>query len=302
MKRLLVILTGLLATICFLAAGPVLAVAKEKQEQKVERRIKRKGRRRVVRRVIVKKKPVKHVKAVVVHKVVRPRRVVVRRRRVIVHTGPTVVKEVTVVERKRRVVVEKHPYWPRRRREDSLLGVGIRASAVTVEGEKLNLATVENPTMAGLGLQLRGKVSRHIGLELGIDYLTGSNDEMTQTTIPIMLSLMYYVFPRSRLRPYGLLGGGVHLTKLEYDIGFRHDLVELAGQAGGGIEVRLSRDFSINADLRFLGVYKNLGSSTTLRNRCISSVNQGPSACHNINTSDKFNLGAQVFIGANFYF
>ncbi len=255
-----------------------------------------------------KKKRRRHRGHVVVHGprvVVKP--VVVHKKRVVVHSSPVVVHHVTTVKKKRRRVSEGRHYHRRvsRPHEESMLGVGLRLSGVTVDGQKLNLATVENPTMWGAGLQLRGKVSPNVGLELAADVISGRADEMNQTTVPLMLSLMYYVVPDGKMRLFGMLGGGVHLTKLEYDRGFRHDLVEVAGQAGGGLELRLSRDFAVTSDLRFLGVYSNVGSTTSLQNDCVQSVGNQAGFCNglsSLNSDDKFSMGAQFMVGANMYF
>jgi len=245
------------------------------------------------------------------HIVVRGPRVVVKPvvvyKKKVVHSSPVVVHHVTTVKKKRRRVSEGRYYRRRvsRPHEESMLGVGLRLSGVTVDGQKLNLATVENPTMWGAGLQLRGKVSPNVGLELAGDVISGRADEMNQTTVPLMLSMMYYVVPEGKMRLFGMLGGGVHLTKLEYDRGFRHDLVEVAGQAGGGLELRLSRDFAITSDLRFLGVYSNVGSTTSVQNDCIQSVGNQAGFCNglsNLNADDKFSMGAQFMVGANMYF
>jgi len=260
------------------------------------------------KKVIIKKKKRKKRKRVVVHRrrarsgrhgptyVVRP--VVVHRKRVVVTSGPPVVETVVAVPRRRTAVT--HRQVRRRPVEDKMLGVGIRLNGIAVEGEKLNLARVENPTMWGLGLQLRGKVSRRLGLEVAGDWLYGRTGDVAQTTIPISLSLMYYLVPRGKLKVYGLVGGGVHLTKLEYDRGDRHDLVEVGGQAGGGIELRLTRDFGLNADLRFLGMYKNIGEVETIENRCLKY--SGPSQCGGVRDADKFDVGAQFMVGASLYF
>ncbi len=229
--------------------------------------------------------------------VVRP--VVRHRRRVVVHSGPAVVNTVHHVPARRRAVT--HRQYVRRPVEDRLLGIGVRLSGVTVDGDKLNLGAVENPTMGGLGLQIRGKLSKNVGLELATDVLYGQTDFMDQTTVPITLSAMYYLIPRGKFKLYGLLGGGVHLTKLEYNSGFRHDLVEIAGQAGGGMELRLSQDFGLSADLRFIGLYKNIESESSIESKCMglsgSTIN-----CGGVKQTEKFNAGAQFMVGANMYF
>ncbi len=229
--------------------------------------------------------------------VVRP--VVRHRRKVVVHSGPPVVETVRHVPARRRSVT--HRQYVRRPVEDRLLGIGVRLSGVTVDGDKLNLASVENPTMGGLGLQIRGKLSRNVGLELATDVLYGQTDVMDQTTVPITLSAMYYLIPRGKFKLYGVLGGGVHLTKLEYHTGFRHDLVEIAGQAGAGMELRLSQDFGISADLRFIGLYKNIESESSIESKCMG-LSGATINCGGVKQTEKFNAGAQFMVGANMYF
>jgi Outer membrane protein beta-barrel domain len=224
-----------------------------------------------------------------------------RRTRVVVRAAP--VRHVAVYSEER--VTTRHYRRPPQQSEDKMLGIGIRLIGATTEGEYLNLATVENPTMGGFGLQLRGKVSPRIGIEFGLDYMVGDGGEMIQTTIPVMLSMMYNFFPRSAIRPYALVGAGIHLTKLEYDSGFRYDTIQFAGQLGGGLEFRLTQSFGISTDLRVLGLFKNLGSQTSVERECLSSSAGNTGFCTSggrINTDDQFSMGAQFMVGANLYF
>jgi hypothetical protein len=245
------------------------------------------------KQVLVKKRRHGHGPTVVVSPVIQ------HRRRVVVHSGPPVVEVVNHVPARRRAVT--HRQYQRRPAEDRMLGLGLRLSGIAVDGDKLNLASVENPTMGGLGLQIRGKLSKNVGLELAADVLYGQTDEMEQTTVPITLSAMYYLIPRGKFKLYGLVGGGVHLTKLEYARGFRHDLVEIAGQAGAGVELKLSDDFGINADLRFIGLYKNIGEEAPIESKCMG-LSGATISCNGVYNTDKFNAGAQFMVGANMYF
>jgi len=290
MRRFLKIATLMLATLLVTPAMPAAAGEQGVGEAQSPNH----------KKVVVKKKSGK--KVVVVkgktsgHPVVVARPVVVHHKAVVVRTRPAVVHTAVVVPRRTQEAVTK--YSPRS--EDQMLGIGLRVGGVTVDGEKLNLASVENPTMWGPGLQIRGKVSRRIGLELGLDYLVGATDDVTQTTVPLTLSAMYYFFPSSQIKLFGLVGGGVHFTKLEYDRGFRQDLVEVAGQAGGGIDLRLTREFGLNADLRFVGLYKNMGEATTIEHKCLSASPGG--SCGGVHEADRFNIGAQFLVGASLYF
>jgi len=228
------------------------------------------------------------------------RRARVVRRKVVVHRPVVVpVKETVVVHhrRPRRTVVRDE--W-----DSGRLGVALRAVAGTVQGEMLNLAAVENPTMGGLGLQFRGKVSSHWGLELGLDWMMGDSGRVVQTTVPLMLSAYYQFFPRSRFQPHVLAGVGTHFTKLEYDSGFRYDTVQLAGQVGGGLEVRLTDWLALTADVRVLGLFKNLGTQSSIERECIQSTGDVAhcNGLSTLDTADQWNLGAQFMAGAAIYF
>ena len=230
---------------------------------------------------------------------VRRTRTVVRRR-VVVHQ-PVVVpaREPVSYRRSRRTVVQE-------RDDTKRLGVALRVIGATVQGEMLNLAAVENPTMGGLGLQFRGKVSEHWGLELGLDWLRGGDGgEVVQTTFPLMLSAYYQFFPNSRFRPHLLAGLGAHFTKLEYTGGFRYDTVQFAGQLGAGLEVRITDWFGLTADVRMLGLFKNLASQSSIERDCIQTIGGKTGYCNGLSTldtDDQWNIGAQFMAGATIYF
>ncbi len=227
-----------------------------------------------------------------------PRYRVVRRRRVVVVRPPP-----APPRRRRLVVVE-----PERRRQRDLLGLGVRVSGTGLDGEKLGLSDLENPGMAGFGLQLRSKVSGHWGLELSADYLTSTDTDpgFEQSTVPVMLSALFHLFPNSPIDPYALAGAGVHFTTLSYMEGlFEHHILEVAGQLGAGVEIKLGKRLALHADLRLLTVYKNLGSSTQVSHSCLQSKASTTGYCDglkNLDPNDKFNIGAQFQAGATYYF
>jgi opacity protein-like surface antigen len=229
------------------------------------------------------------------------RRPAVVRRRVVVHQPVVVPARETVVvhRRERRSVVRDTD-------ETKRLGMALRFTGATVQGEMLNLSSVENPTMWGLGLQFRGKVTDHWGLELGLDWMRGGDGtEVVQTTVPLMLSAYYQFFPTSRFRPHILAGLGAHFTKLEYTGGFRYDTVQFAGQLGAGLEIKLFDWFGISTDVRMLGLFKNLGSQSSIERECIQTVGGKSGYCNGLSTldtDDRFNIGVQFMAGATFYF
>ncbi len=243
----------------------------------------------------------------------KPRRRRRRRPVVVVHGPPPppviIVREgpppATVMRREpARVVVKRRK--KRRQRQRSLLGIGLRGVGAMAEGEKVGLSTAENPTMGGAGLQLRGRLGKSLGLELAVDVLSGQGDNFEQQTVPVTASLTYHLFPRSRLQPYVLAGGGVSFTRLKY-LGGRYniDSTELIGQLGAGLEFFLTKHISLHADLRGQTVMKNLDEQAKIRTDCLNRVGDMVGFCDGINAADpddKVNLGLQLQAGASWYF
>ncbi|MCA9514609.1 MAG: porin family protein [Myxococcales bacterium] len=235
--------------------------------------------------------------------VVAPAPVVVRPAPVYVVEEPPPEPAVTVVRRPEPAVVAK----PRQRRDDSMFGLGVRLSGATLDGEKLGLSSAENPTMGGFGIDLRYRFNGSgLGIELSGDLLAASADDFDQTTIPVMASLTYHLFRHSRLQPYGLIGVGVHFTELSYlDGRYKYDMSELAGQAGLGLEVFITRHLSLNADVRFQTVFKDLDTQASIRTDCLHQVGDQVGFCdgiHGADPNDKMNLGVQLHAGATWYF
>lgn len=224
-------------------------------------------------------------------------RVIHKRKVVVVHQDRPV---------RRRKLVVVNP--PQQEHPNDMLGIGLRVSGTGLDGQKIGLSDFENPGMVGFGVQLRSKVSEHWGLELSADYLTSTEEDsgFGQTSIPVMLSGMFFLFPDTPINPYALAGAGVNFTKLSYMDGmFEHHILEVAGQLGAGVQVKLGRRFAIHADLRFLTVYKNLGSTTEVSNACLQSKAGTTGYCNglkNLDPEDKFNIGAQFQAGATYYF
>lgn len=224
---------------------------------------------------------------------------------------------------KRKVVVVRPPPPPKRHRRlvvvrpqeaeqdktrEHLLGIGLRMSGTGLDGGKLGLSDLENPGLIGFGLQLRSHVSPRWELEVSADYLTSTDVDIgfDQSTVPVMFSTLLHPFVGSAIDPYLLAGIGVHFTNLSYLDGlFEHHILELAGQLGVGLQINFGRHFSIHTDVRFLSVYKNLGTSAEVRSDCIKSSAGGTGYCNglaNMDPDDQFNIGVQFQAGATYYF
>lgn len=184
-------------------------------------------------------------------------------------------------------------------------GIGIRVGGAALEGHKLFLSDVENPAMGGVGISLRSRLDDHFGLELAADWLGGASEDFFQSSVPITLGVLFYLFPESRFQPYGLAAIGVQFTELDYGNGaFTYELTEGVGQLGLGVEIALSDHFKLNTDVRFLSVFKGLGSRVEVQDQCFGS-GANPALCSGLSTfdpDDRFNLGVQFLAAASYYF
>lgn len=225
------------------------------------------------------------------------------RRKVVVVEQPVerVVVERPVVVHEETVVRESPmaDMWP-------AFGIGVRVGGSTLSGSKFGLDAGENSVMGGMGLQLRTRITERVGLELSADFMGSDNGEFSQLTIPVMAGLSYHFLPRSRFQPYLVAGAGVHFNQLDY-LGGRYaiDSAEAAGQLGGGFELFLTRDISLQADLRAQTVFKNIDTQARIREDCIRQVGDMQGFCdgiHSADPDDKVNLGVQFSGGVNFYF
>ena len=188
------------------------------------------------------------------------------------------------------------------------LAVGVHVLGGAAEGLTVGLSTAENPAMGGLGVHLRGRFSDDFGLELSADFLSGSADsgDLTQNTIPVMAALTWHILPTSRFQPYLLAGAGVHFTRLEYFGGdYNIDITELAGQLGGGLEVFITKNLALHADIRAQTVFKSLDTQEKINKDCVAQVGNMTGFCDNIpatSASDKVDIGFSFQAGASWYF
>jgi opacity protein-like surface antigen len=197
---------------------------------------------------------------------------------------------------------------PQAEPDRELFALGVHASGVSVEGEKVGVSTAENPSMGGVGLHLRSRFEQDLGIELSADLLTGQavDEDLTQTTVPLMAALTWHPLPTSRIQPYLLAGLGAHFTRLSYFGGdYNIDLTELAGQLGGGLEVFLTENVAIHADLRFNTVFRNVDKRESVHEDCLDARGEMVGFCDDIHftgADDKVSLGGQVRAGVSWYF
>jgi hypothetical protein len=107
-------------------------------------------------------------------------------------------------------------------------------------------------SMGGGGLGLRLKPTRYFGIETDVDFVGGTDyqgDHRNETAFSV--NGLFFLNPRSRAQLYLLAGfglSGAHVTSdsssLDQHYGY------FGGQIGAGLEIRLSRSFALNLDLR----------------------------------------------------
>jgi opacity protein-like surface antigen len=110
--------------------------------------------------------------------------------------------------------------------------------------------------MAGGGFGLRYKPNPHFGIETTLDLLGGTdyqNDSRTETAFTV--NGLIFLNPRSRAQIYLLAGfgwSGAHVTCNSSACGGQLDehYTYFGGQAGAGLELRLSRVIALNGDVR----------------------------------------------------
>jgi opacity protein-like surface antigen len=107
-------------------------------------------------------------------------------------------------------------------------------------------------SMGGIGLGLRFKPTRRFGIESDVDYVTGQDYQgNNRNETALTFNGLFFLNPQSRAQFYLLAGFGwsaAHVTSdfssLDAHYGY------FGGQAGAGLELRLSHAIALNIDLR----------------------------------------------------
>jgi hypothetical protein len=147
------------------------------------------------------------------------------------------------------------PPAPRWRSE---FGINLR-----VEGMAINKpgAGAFNAGLGGVGLSLRYRPVPHFAFDLGVDVLAGTDyNGFQRTEVPVSLSGILFVNPRSRVQFFLLAGGNVSRAEVRSDLAasqlhpvdggtqFGDTYTYVGGQGGGGFEFRLSRRVALDLD------------------------------------------------------
>jgi hypothetical protein len=127
-----------------------------------------------------------------------------------------------------------------------------------LEGVSMGGGTEHNAGMGGAGAGLRYKPNRFFGLETDLDFLGGHGyvgDVRHETALSF--NALMFLNPRSRAQIYLLAGFGWSWANSQNDPNdptvtnpFNQNYAYFGGQAGIGLELRLTRVLALNVDLR----------------------------------------------------
>jgi len=108
------------------------------------------------------------------------------------------------------------------------------------------------------GIQARMRFMRFFAVEGSITFHQDEyqDGDVVVTQYPVQLTALFFPFPDSQVRPYGLVGAGWYYTRFQYDglfSAFKDETDRLFGvHVGAGVEVDLDRTVSIFADFRWI--------------------------------------------------
>lgn len=131
-----------------------------------------------------------------------------------------------------------------------------------LEGAALGSGAQHNASMGGLGAGLRFKPTRYVGLESNLDFVGGhgyNGDQRSETALTF--NGLLFLNPRDRAQVYLLAGFGWSWAHSQNDpsmpqsgmgagAAFDQHYSYFGGQAGIGLELRLTRTLAFNIDFR----------------------------------------------------
>jgi hypothetical protein len=110
--------------------------------------------------------------------------------------------------------------------------------------------------MGGIGGAARIRPNPHVAIDIGLGAYYGQDYQLSERwEVPVTADLLIFFNPQHRFQMYMLVGGGVSWASQGYTEGRRdfvstRDLFHVGGEIGLGAEIRISRFFAINGDVR----------------------------------------------------
>lgn len=114
---------------------------------------------------------------------------------------------------------------------------------------------MENAGMGGVQAAFRIRPIQHIAIDIGLGALGGESYNYgidgggARFEMPVLLDVLFYFNPQHRFQVYALVGVGASYAEQELNRGTRA-FSYVGGEAGLGFELRLSRFFALNLDMR----------------------------------------------------
>jgi opacity protein-like surface antigen len=120
-----------------------------------------------------------------------------------------------------------------------------------LEGAAIGHGSGGGASMGGGGLGLRLKPNPFFGIEADVDFVGGQDyqgDDRSETAVTF--NALLFLNPRSRVQLYLLAGFGWSAAHVTNNTSLDDHYGYFGGQAGGGIEFHVSRNFALDVDLR----------------------------------------------------
>jgi hypothetical protein len=100
--------------------------------------------------------------------------------------------------------------------------------------------------MGGLNAALRIRPESHVAIDVGTGFWYGTDyNGREHWEMPLQADLLVFFNPENMFQVYGVIGGG-----MSFGGAAGRDLMYAGGEAGLGAELRLSRFFALNLDVR----------------------------------------------------
>lgn len=168
-----------------------------------------------------------------------------------------------------------------------------------VHGQLSVLGNGNNLRMAGLGVGFRIRPIPRLAVDIGVGVFGGTDYVgNSRVEVPMTVDALFFFNPRSRAQVYAVAGVGGSVAYAENGFGGSRDFAYVGGQAGLGLEFRVSRPLAINVDVR--GFLRHRVDSDP-RPEFVEDLNPDPTVVEIGRTTDTSG-GATVNVGATLYF
>lgn len=106
--------------------------------------------------------------------------------------------------------------------------------------------------MGGLNAALRIRPESHVAIDIGTGFWYGTDyNNAEHWEMPLQADLLIFFNPEHMFQVYGVIGGGMSFGHADGGVTrTSRDLMYAGGEAGLGAELRLSRFFALNLDVR----------------------------------------------------